>query len=93
MGMIELTIDIAAQHQAAVFGQFDMFAKKIERAFHVTLIPRNDTVKILGESHRAQKAKSVLEQLAELARRGNDIKEQNVDYTISLAMEDSEEKV
>ena len=29
MGMIELTIDIAAQHQAAVFGQFDMFIHKL----------------------------------------------------------------
>ncbi len=93
MGMIEINVDIDAKYQAAVFGQFDSYAKKIERALHVTLIPRNDTVKVLGEAVRAQKAKSVLEQLAELARRGNDIKEQNVDYTISLAMEDCEEKV
>ena len=93
MGMIEITVDIDARHQANVFGQFDAYAKKIERALHVTLIPRNDTVKILGEAVRAQKAKSVLEQLAELSRRGNEIKEQNVDYTFSLAMEDSEEKV
>lgn len=93
MGMIETTIDIPAEHQGSVFGQFDVFAKKIERALHVTLIARDDTVKILGESVRAQKAKSVLEQLTELAKRGNEIREQNVDYTISLAMEDSEEKV
>jgi len=93
MGMIEITVDIDAKYQASVFGQFDAYAKKIERALHVTLIPRNDTVKILGDTVKAQKAKSVLEQLTELARRGNEIKEQNVDYTISLAMEDSEEKV
>ena len=93
MGMIEMTVDIEAKYQAAVFGQFDAYAKKIERALHVTLIPRNDTVKILGDTSKAQKAKSVLEQLTELARRGNEIKEQNVDYTISLAMEDSEEKI
>ena len=93
MGMIEITVDIDAKYQASVFGQFDAYAKKIERALHVTLIPRNDTVKILGDESRAKKAKSVLEQLTELARRGNEIKEQNVDYTISLAMEDSEEKV
>lgn len=93
MGMIEITVDIDAKYQASVFGQFDAYAKKIERALHVTLIPRNDTVKILGDASKAEKAKSVLEQLTELARRGNEIKEQNVDYTISLAMEDSEEKV
>ncbi len=49
MGMIETTVDIPAEHQANVFGQFDAFAKKIERTLHVTLIARDDTVKILGE--------------------------------------------
>lgn len=93
MGMIEITVDIPADHQANVFGQFDVFAKKIERSLYVTLIARGDSVKILGESARAEKAKSVLEQLTELAKRGNEIKEQNVDYTLALAMEDNEETV
>lgn len=93
MGMIETIIEIPAEYQRNVFGQFDIYAKKIERALHVTLIARDDAVKILGEADRAVKAKSVLEQLSELSRRGNEIKEQNVDYTLSLAMEGIEEKV
>ena len=93
MGMIEMTIDIPAEYQIPVFGQFDKYAKKIERALHVTLIPRGDTVKILGTESQAQRAKSVLEQLTRLAERGNEILEQNVDYTLSLAMEDQEEQV
>ncbi|MDO4311879.1 MAG: PhoH family protein [Eubacteriales bacterium] len=93
MGMIETTIDIPAVHQANVFGQFDAYAKKIERTLHVTMIARNDTVKILGEESAASKAKSVLTQLVELSRRGNQIQEQNVDYTLALSMEDSEGKV
>ncbi|MCI8581601.1 MAG: PhoH family protein [Dorea sp.] len=93
MGMIETTIDIPAVHQANVFGQFDAYAKKIERTLRVTLIARNDTVKILGEEAAAMKAKSVLTQLTELSRRGNQIQEQNVDYTLALSMEDSEGKV
>lgn len=93
MGMIETTIDIPAVHQANVFGQFDAYAKKIERTLHVTLIARNDTVKILGEEVAAEKAKSVLTQLVELSRRGNQIQEQNVDYTLALSMEDSEGSV
>ena len=88
MGMIETTIDIPAVHQANVFGQFDAHAKKIERTLHVTLIARDDTVKILGKEAYAVKAKSVLTQLAELSRRGNQIQEQNVDYTLALSMED-----
>ena len=66
MGMIETTVDIPAEHQANVFGQFDAFAKKIERTLHVTLIARDDTVKILGEETVALQAKSVLEQLTRL---------------------------
>ncbi len=93
MGMNELTMDIPAEYQMHVFGQFDSYAKKIERAFRVTLIPRGDTVKILGDAQQAEKAKSVLLQLTELARRGNEIREQNVDYTLSLAMEDQEDRV
>ena len=93
MGMNELTIDIPAEYQMHAFGQFDSFAKKIERTLRVTLIPRGDTVKILGEEGQANKAKSVLMQLTELARRGNEIREQNVDYTLSLSMEDQEDRV
>ena len=93
MGMIETTVDIPAEHQANVFGQFDAFAKKIERTLHVTLIARDDTVKILGEEAVALQAKSVLEQLTALARRGNQIQEQNVNYTLALSMEQSEGKV
>ena len=93
MEMIETTVDIPAEHQANVFGQFDAFAKKIERTLHVTLIARDDTVKILGEETVALQAKSVLEQLTALARRGNQIQEQNVNYTLALSMEQSEGKV
>ena len=42
---------------------------------------------------RSDKAKRVLSQLTELSRRGNIIQEQNVDYILSLVMEDSEENV
>lgn len=93
MGMSELTIEIPAVHQANVFGQFDVFAKKIERTLHVTLIPRDEVIKILGEDKNAKKAKSVLIQLTELSKRGNQILEQDVNYTLSLSMEDKEEKI
>ncbi len=93
MGVIEKVIDIPADHEANVFGQFDVFAKKIERTLKVSLIARGETVKILGEAAAVEKAKRVLEQLVELSKRGNTIEEQNVNYTLSLTMEDSEENV
>ena len=93
MGLMETVIDIPAEHEANVFGQFDAYAKKIERTLHVTLIARGESVKIMGDALKVEKAKKVLDQLIELSKRGNTIQEQNVDYTLALVMEDSEENV
>ena len=93
MSLSELNIDIPAEHEKNVFGQFDVFAKKIERTFHVTLISRDGMVKILGEQSLEQKAYRVLSQLTELSRRGNTITEQNVNYAISLVFEGQEKEI
>ena len=91
MSLSELIIDIPAEYEMNVFGQFDTYIKKIERTFHVTLISRDGATKIVGDTIAAQKAQRVLTQLVELAKRGNTITEQNVDYAISLVFEDQEE--
>ena len=93
MGLIESIMDIPAEQQSNVFGQFDAYAKKIERTLHVTLIARGESVKIMGEASRVEQARKVLSQLAELSRRGNNVEEQNVDYTLALVMEDSPDSV
>ena len=93
MSILEEFIEIPVAHESNVFGQFDAFAKKIERTLHVTLIARDGDVKILGESVRVDQAKRVLEQLLELSKRGNTISEQNVDYAISLVFEDNEKEL
>ncbi len=91
MSLSELIIDIPVEHERNVFGQFDSYVKKLERAFHVTLIAREGKVKILGEAKNAEKAKRVLDQLTALSERGNEITEQNVDYAMSLVYDDQEE--
>ncbi len=93
MEMMETAIDIPAEHEGNVFGQFDIYAKKIEKTLKVTLIARGENVKILGDAVRVEKARDILGKLTELSRRGNVIQEQNVDYLLSLAMEDSTEGV
>lgn len=93
MSILEEHIEIPAEHESNIFGQFDAFAKKIERTLHVTLIARDGDVKILGEALRVNQAKRVLEQLIVLSKRGNTITEQNVDYAISLVFEDNEKEL
>ncbi len=90
MSLSETIIDLPAEHEKNVFGQFDMYAKKLERVFHVTLILRDEHVKIMGESEAVDKVSRILTQLTELSARGNTITEQNVDYAISLVFEDRE---
>lgn len=93
MSILEEIIELPAEHESNLFGQFDAFAKKIERTLHVTLIARDGNVKILGEALRVNQAKRVLEQLLALSKRGNTISEQNVDYAISLVFEDNEKEL
>ena len=76
-----------------IFGSFDEFAKKIERALHISIIYRNDVVKITGESMQVKRAKEVINNLLTLSERGNTITEQNVDYAIALSMEGQTEKI
>ena len=55
MSLSELIIDIPAEYEMNVFGQFDTYIKKIERTFHVTLISRDGATKIVGDTIAAQK--------------------------------------
>ena len=93
MSLSELMIEIPAEYEANVFGQFDVYVKKLERTFHVTLISRDGATKIVGDRAAAEKVQRILNQLVELARRGNTITEQNVDYAISLVFEDQEQQL
>ena len=89
-GIIEEKIDFPAEHQKNVYGQFDEHIKKLERALNVTLISRDGVLRIVGPENNVRCARSCLEQLLELSRRGNEITEQNVNYAVALAMDSQE---
>lgn len=89
--IIEAVVDIPAEHAGNVFGQFDENSKKIERTLNVTLIARDGVLKILGPEISVKRAKSIMQQLVELAKRGNTITMQNVNYALALCVEEKEE--
>ena len=93
MNMEEILIDVPAEHESNVFGQFDSHVKKIEQTLKVSVISRDGAVKILGPADRTKQAARVFEQLLTLSRRGNLISEQNVDYALALSMEGQEEAI
>ena len=90
MSLNEVSIKIPGEYIPNVFGQFDAFAKKIERTLHVTLVLRDDSLKIIGAQGNIEGAKEVFEQLIALAERGNVITEQNVNYALALLEEQLE---
>lgn len=91
--IIEVRIEFPAEHEKNVFGQFDEYVKKIERALNVTVISREGSLKILGNEVSCNQATRVFSQLLELSRRGNTITAQNVDYALSLTFEDKESRL
>lgn len=93
MGIIETIVDVPIEHAKNVFGQFDEFLKKIEKALNVTIVVRDGEVKVLGNEVSSKKATSVFLHLIELSRRGNIIHEQNVDYAIALSFEEKESSI
>lgn len=87
MSLNEVSLRIPSEQMANVFGQFDANIKKIERALGVTVIAREDQLKIIGNEAAIYGAAEVFGQLARLAERGNVITEQNVNYALALLEE------
>ena len=87
MSLNEVSLRISTEHMVNVFGQFDANIKKIERTLGVTVIVRDDQVKIIGNESAANGAAEVFNQLYELSKRGNVIAEQNVNYALALLQE------
>lgn len=82
--MNEIAMSIQTEHMSNVFGQFDAYVKKIERTLGVTVVVRDDQLKIIGNENNIKGAKEVFSQLYELSKKGNVITEQNVNYALSL---------
>ena len=93
MSIIETSVTIPANLEANIFGQFDQHVKRIEKTLHVTIISREGNIKILGSEYGSRKAAQIIESLTTLAKAGNTITEQNVDYVLALAMEDQESAI
>ncbi len=91
MEEISEVVHVAAGDQANVFGAFDSHIKKLERQLRVSIVDRNGEVRISGNPAGVRRAGAVIRELTELSKRGNVIQEQNVDYAITMSMEENED--
>ncbi len=87
MSIIEDIMNIPAEAEREISGQLDCNLKKIEKSLKVTIISRNNQMKIIGGEVEASRAKEVITTLLSLAKAGETITEQNVDYALTLARE------
>lgn len=87
---VEERITLPSDHAMNVLGQFDENAKKIEKTLKVSVISREGDLRIIGVPSAVKKAKSAIEELIQLSKRGNTITQQNVDYIISQLFEEKE---
>lgn len=84
-------VRVPVNHMQNVFGQFDSHIKKLERHFHVTIIDRDGEIRISGNPKAVNRAERIINELVGLSERGNIIQEQNVDYAITMSMEENDE--
>ncbi|WP_130870331.1 PhoH family protein [Intestinimonas massiliensis (ex Afouda et al. 2020)] len=92
--MIEQTINIERMEDVIdVFGSFDENIKLIEQELGVTVVSRDNQLKVTGEAENVMYAVKALQGLLGLAGRKESITEQNVRYIINLVRAGNEEHI
>ena len=81
----QLKLRIDAKTAQAVFGEFDRYAKQIEKEFGVSLSFRDGVLSIVGDDLNIRHVQNVINQLADLSEKGKMIDAQRVNYAISAA--------
>lgn len=71
-----------------LFGKYDENIRLIEETFTVRIVSRGEELKILGVPDQVSKAHRVVEQLINMAERGELITRQNVNYIMQLVNDD-----
>lgn len=75
----------------SVFGSFDVNVKLIESTYGVSVINRDADIRVSGSDSDVSSACKVLSALADVARRGEQITEQYVQYSMSMIDEGNEQ--
>lgn len=76
---------VTSENLQNVFGQYDVYAKKIEKEFNVSIVLRDNLLKISGEEADVNRAVNVLTHLFAVAKRGTEVDMQKVEYTIAMS--------
>ena len=88
--MVEINID--SELLPKIFGSFDVNIKKIEKKLNVSIVIRNEKIKIIGDKSCVYSAKELIETLISKAERGNEISEQDLEYCMEALNDKNNDK-
>lgn len=73
-----------------IFGSFDINVKKIEKVFSVSIVIRDEKIKIIGDKIDVVKVSELIELLISKANKGNEISEQDLNYCMDTILNKKE---
>ena len=76
-----------------IFGSFDVNIKKIEKEFSVSIVIRNEKIKIIGNKDKVLNVSELIELLISKAEKGNEISEQDLNYCMDIILNKSAENI
>ena len=92
--MIERIIEVERmEHVINVFGSFDQNLRIVENELGVTILNRENNIKVSGNAEDVLMAEKVIGSLLTLAAKGEQIDPQNVRYILRLAAEGREAQI
>ena len=92
--MIEQTISIARMEEIVnLFGSFDENIRLLEKEYDVSIVCRDEHLKICGEPEPVLRAQQAVQALLNLVAKGEQITPQNVNYVLSLLRDGQEDKL
>ncbi|MBQ3257604.1 MAG: PhoH family protein [Oscillospiraceae bacterium] len=92
--MIERTIPVERIEDVInVFGSFDQNLRIIEQEYNVTVLSRDNELRISGDPEAVMYAEKAINGLLALAAKGEQIDSQNVRYIMKLVSQGREEKI
>ena len=84
MSSIENIIELSSSDIKEIFGKYDENVKKIEKALHVSILSKDNGIRIVGGEVETERARKIINDLALLIHKGGSVTPQSVDYCISL---------
>lgn len=89
----ERIVKIPCEYMSNVFGSFDENIQALERKCGVTTVNRDDALVIAGEAENVDHAEEVLHKLVAVAKSGENVSLQHVNYLCSLSEDEAKEDV